>query len=188
MDSEQQNIREILAGNSQAFRKLVENYQRLVSHIVFRLIPNPDQREDICQEVFLKVYQNLTDFRFRSKLSTWIGKIAYHTSLHYLEKKKVLLYRDLNDSDDPIGAFAATEKSPGKMVEQTDTLNHLINEIEKLPPVYRSVLTLFHLDGMSYHEIAEIMDLPEGTVKSYLFRARKHLKNKLVEKYQPEEL
>jgi RNA polymerase sigma-70 factor, ECF subfamily len=181
-------IDRIISGDREAFRLFVEQYQRLVGHIVFRMIDNKDDREDICQEVFLKVYQNLGEFKFQSLISTWVGAIAYNTSVNYLQKKKHqpldILQDDEGEADNP----DTLETPPDDQMEQRDLSFNLHREIEKIPPHYRTVLTLYHLDEMTYEEIGLIMKMPEGTVKSYLFRARKILKERLLVKYTQEDL
>ena len=99
MHDNERLVRQILDGNELAFERLIRNFQRLVSHIVFRMIDNVSDREDICQDVFVKVYKNLKGFRFDSKLSTWIARIAYNRCINFLEKKKVVLYDDLTDDE-----------------------------------------------------------------------------------------
>jgi RNA polymerase sigma-70 factor, ECF subfamily len=180
-------VSRILDGDSAAFRQLVDDYQRLVSHIVFRLISDRQDREDICQDVFVKVYQNLGRFRFESKLSTWIGQIAFNTGISYLEKKKLPAVEETTaDYEKPVDGFESPR--PDTLAETRDIAEHVRGEIDKLPSHYRVVLTLYHLDGISYAEIADIMNLPEGTVKSHLFRGRKMLKDRLTAKYRVEEL
>jgi len=152
------------------------------------MVPNITDREDLCQDVFLKVYKNLSKFRFDSKLSTWIARIAYNGCINFLEKKKVPLYDDLDDSEQSVERFTDNEFRPDDITEGRDISSRLRGEIEKLPIKYRTIITLYHLDEMSYNEIADVMDLPEGTVKSYLFRARKLLKQRLEENYRPEDL
>jgi RNA polymerase sigma-70 factor (ECF subfamily) len=182
-------VEQILAGDQNSFRTLIADYQRLVSHIVFRLIPAGPDQEDLCQEVFIKVYQHLDRFRFDSKLSTWIARITYNTCLNFLDKKKLPLYDDLvkeEENFEPVDAGQATR--PDFDFEAAETGAILQREIEKLPEAYKAIVTLYHLDQMSYFEIAEVMQIPEGTVKSYLFRARKLLKNRLLTKFEREEL
>ena len=107
----------ILAGDQSAFKTLINQYQRLVTHFVFRMIPSAADREDICQEVFMKAYQHLERFRFDSSLSTWIGRIAYNTCLNFLEKKKLPLYDDLSDEDktyEPAGRGEGDPRRRGK--------------------------------------------------------------------------
>ena len=181
-------IDRIISGDREAFRLFVEQYQRLVGHIVFRMIDNKDDREDICQEVFLKVYQNLSEFRSQSRLSTWIGAIAYNTSVNYLQKKKHqpldILHNDEGETDD----LGTLETPPDDRMEQFDLSFNLHREIEKIPPHYRTVLTLYHLDELTYSEIGLITKMPEGTVKSYLFRARRILKERLLARFAQEDL
>lgn len=181
-------VERIIAGDIGAFRSFIQQYQRLVSHIVFRMVSNQADREDICQDVFVKVYQNLKDFQFESRLSTWIAKIAYNTSINFLEKRKNLLLGDLPSQGGSLDGFSANDILPDESAEKNDLSFRLQAEIEKMPIHFRTILTLYHLDEMSYDEISEIMQLPEGTVKSYLFRARRLLKERLISKYKKEEL
>ena len=188
MKNNKQLIDKILAGDTNAFKSVVEEYQRLVSHIVFRMINMEEDREDVCQDIFLKVYRNLSRFKFESKLSTWIAKIAYNTCINYLGKKKVPLFNDLSRDDITLDSFSGNNIAPDKFTEKKDISVRLQAIIEKMPAQFRSILTLFHLQEMRYNEIAEIMGLPEGTVKSYLFRARKLLKERLMSQYKQEEI
>ncbi len=188
MTDEKKLIEQIITGNTPAFQTLIEEYQRLVSHIVFRMVTNDSDREDVCQDVFIKVYQNLANFHFESKLSTWIARIAYNTSINYLKKKKLPLYDDFSPENQSIEDYKGDNNSPDAFTEEKDLSSRLHNEISKLPAQYRTILTLYHLDEMSYAEIAEITQYPDGTVKSYLFRARTILKERLTSKYQLEEL
>jgi len=181
-------IERILAGDTKAFAGFVAQYQRLVSHIVFRLIDNESDREDICQDVFLAIYRSLGDFRFESKVSTWVARVAYYRCLSHLEKMKVALWDDISGENQPLDTVAADCQKPDEYAADRDISARLRDEISKMPIQYRMILTLYHLDEMSYNEIADIMELPEGTVKSYLFRARKLLKRKLLARYRPEEL
>lgn len=188
MNSPKLLVEKILSGNIEEFETLVEEFQRLVSHIVFRMIPKHADREDICQDVFIQIYQNLGSFKFESKLSTWIARIAYNRCINYLEKKKTPLFDDLTPEEESIDMQSEDSLTPDAFTEHLDLSSRLQIEIDKLPVQYRTILTLYHLDEMKYHEICQIMELPEGTVKNYLFRARKLLKQRLTAKYKPEEL
>lgn len=188
MENERALIQQILNGDTEAFRSLVANYQRLVGHIVFRMVPQPADHEDLCQDVFLKVYQNLASFGYQSKLSTWIGRIAYTTCLNYLKKKRVPLFDDTTPEHASLEHQGGTDDPSDRTAVRTDLSQRLRQEVDGLPLKYRTILTLYHLDQLSYAEIGAIMDLPEGTVKSHLFRARKLLKERLMNKYPQEEL
>jgi RNA polymerase sigma-70 factor (ECF subfamily) len=168
-------INQILNGNMNAFTFLVNRYQKLVVHITGRLIQRHDELEDVCQEVFMKVYQNLGKYRNECKLSTWIATIAYNTSINYLRKFKKGDVDDLDGS----AAFRNLTDYKSDDFERADLHQYLRDQIELLPVQYRTVLTLFHLEEFSYQEIEQITGMPEGTIKSYLFRAKALLKEKL---------
>jgi RNA polymerase sigma-70 factor (ECF subfamily) len=187
MAESRNEIASALSGDRQAFRRLVAKHQRLVSHVVFRFVRDPDDREDLCQEVFISVYQNLASFRGDCKLSTWIGRIAHNKCLNWLEKKRLPRYDDLGD-DVTIDEAADESAEPDQRSEQRDLARHVRAAIDRLPALYGTILALYHLEEMSYREIGEIMNLPEGTTKSYLFRARRMLKESLAAAYRPEEL
>ena len=168
-------ISQILNGNMNAFTYLVTRYQKLVVHITGRLIQRHDELEDVCQEVFLKVYQNLGKYRNECKLSTWIATIAYNTSINYLRKFKK---GDEVNPDDSAALRNLTEYRSDEF-EKADLHRYLKDQIELLPVQYRTVITLFHLEEFSYQEIEQITGMPEGTIKSYLFRAKTLLREKL---------
>ncbi len=171
-------VEQILNGNNNAFRYLVANYQRLVLHVVGRVVQRQDDVEDICQEVFIKVYKQLKQFRGESRLSTWIATIAYNTSISFVRKQ----LRRGEQSYDEKPALIAFERDTAlnqKVVEKEEAKKYLMLMIESLPVNYRTVLTLYHLEEFSYKEIEQITKMPEGTIKSYLSRARKLLKGKL---------
>ncbi len=169
-------ISQVLKGNTNAFTFLVNRYQKLVVHITGRLIQRQDELEDVCQEVFLKVYQNLGKYRNECKLSTWIATIAYNTSINYLRKFKK---GDTISSDELPFASNISDNNKAIDFERTDLHQYVRTLIDLLPVQYRTVLTLFHLEEFSYQEIEQITGMPEGTVKSYLFRAKALLKEKL---------
>jgi len=181
-------ITRIVSGDQHAFQTLIEKYQRLVSHIVFRMIPNASDGKDICQDVFMKVYQNIGNFRHESKLSTWIATIAHNTCLNYLQKKKIPLFEDHTSNEITIDDVSGDQIFPDMVTESRDLSRRLHREIQELDVKYRTILTLYHLDEMSYAEIGKVMNLPPGTVKSYLFRARKQLKDRLLMQYQRDAL
>lgn len=181
-------IKQIQAGNRDAFRLIVDRYKRLVAHIVSRMISDTRDREDLCQDIFLKVYQNLDHFRFESKISTWIARIAYNTCINHLKKKKPLLLDDRVGEKKSIEYLSGDDTLPDVLTEQQDRTLLIETEINQMKIRYRTILTLFHLEEMSYTEISQIMELPLHTIKSDLFRARKRLREKLTTKYKKEEI
>jgi len=187
-------VEKVLRGNSNVFGEIIKTTGGLVAQIVFKMINNPEDRKDISQDIYLKAFHYLENFKFQSKLSTWIGQIAYNTCLNYLEKKKLVLSGDLFESNEMEEQTAAPGRA-GSTRSETETsifkkqLSGILqSEIEMLSPLYKTLITLYHHEELSYAEIGEITGLPEGTVKNYLFRARKALKENLLSIYKREEL
>jgi RNA polymerase sigma factor (sigma-70 family) len=181
MTDDRMLVSRILGGDMQAFRLLIEQNERLVLHMISKLVDAAEEREEICQDVFLKVYDKLGDFAFQSRLSTWIATIAYRQAINHLRKKQI---KFSEIPDERIFNNRAVEfENPESILEEKDIEQYILNLVEQLPAQYKSVLLLYHVEHMNYQEIGEITGMPEGTVKNYLFRARKLLKEK-VEKQQ----
>lgn len=175
MFDEEKIIRDILKGNLNTFQAVVKQYQNLVYSILNRMLANNEDIEDVGQEVFIKVFENLKNFKKESKLSTWIAKIAYNVAINHLKKEKKNQFADIDESFQ----FHYTNETPETQLIGKEFTNYLNSLISELPVQYRTVITLYHLDEFSVQEIADITKFPEGTVKVYLFRARKLLKEKL---------
>ena len=179
-------VARILSGDLQAFMRLIRQHERLVAHMVGRVIKNEQDREELCQDVFLRVHEKLGDFNFQSRLSTWVATIAYRHAINHLRKRK-MLFSEIPDEE----AFAqrfVEETNPESLTEERDLDEFVLKLVEELPAQYKTVLTLYHLHGMSYPEIGEITKMPEGTVKNYLFRGRNLLKEKVKTYLGKEEL
>lgn len=144
-------------------------------HITGRLIQRQDEIEDVSQDVFLKVYQNLRKYRNESKLSTWIATIAYNSAINHVRKFKK---GDVTNPDDSTTLRNIADIKSANY-EQIDMHRYIRDQIELLPVQYRTVITLYHLEEFTYQEIEQITGMPEGTVKSYLFRAKAILKERL---------
>lgn len=179
-------VSQVLTGDRHAFRMLIKRHERLVGHMIARLIDRTEDREELCQDVFLKVYEKLGEFTFQSKLSTWIATIAYRHAINHLRKRKIEI-RELPDPEHEREHFISMENVEENMADQQ--LDEMVMKlIETLPPQYRAILTLYHVQEMSYPEIVEVTGLPEGTVKNYLFRARQLLKEKVKQYLGKEEV
>jgi RNA polymerase sigma factor (sigma-70 family) len=188
MDHSEKDIRNMveqaIRGDFHACRRLIRDHERLVGHIVMRMIQRPSDHEDICQDVFCRVFIHLADFRFECKLSTWIGKIAYNTCLHNLEKRREI--QGFDESENKTCVVDGS-KSPESAAVAADLASRLRTEMERLHPQDRTILTLFHLDDLGYNDISDILGIPQGSVKSRLFRARQRLKNLLLKTDSDEE-
>lgn len=197
IQTDQYWIDKVLGGDTNAFASIIQNTEGLVTQIVFKMISCAEDRKDIAQDIYLKAFKSLPGFRYQSKLSTWIAQISYNTCLTYLEKKKLVLLdnRDEHSDTDDDSLELVGVQSAIVLFNQTENdifqreLNEILkSEIELLSPLRRTLITLYHNEELSYEEIARITQLPEGTVKSYLFRARRSLKDNLLRKYKKEEL
>jgi RNA polymerase sigma factor (sigma-70 family) len=188
-------VDKVLNGSSHAFKDVIKNTEGLVAQIVSKMIPNKEDRKDLAQDIYLKAYHKISGFKFQSKLSTWIGQIAYNTCLNWLEKKKPIL---LNSKEEESGEKSLEMLSnklmiggvleSEKLISRKELSGILEFEINRLPPIYKTLITLYHNEELSYEEMVQITGIPEGTVKSYLFRARKILKENLLAKYKKESL
>lgn len=176
---EKQLVREVLTGDDAAVRMLISKYERLVMHMVVRVVPDTLDREEICQDVFIKVYEKLSGFNFESKLSTWIATIAFRTAVNFAKKKR-LDQVDLDQVEFKVG-------EEREVTEEEDMKQFILSLVDQLPVNYKTVLTLFYLDGFSYPEIVEVTGMPEGTVKNYIHRARQKLRT-IVEEHARKEV
>lgn len=184
MGEDQTLVRAVLAGDSTAFAQLVERHQRLVWHLVYRVVQHPEDARELCQEVFLRVHRCLRQYRFESAFSTWVGRIAYTIAMRFVQKKRLPVETSKDDDEESIEPLAAL--ADGFDLEaacaDAEVMAHLGAAIACLPTVQRTMVTLYHLEELGIAEIAQITDLPDGTVKSHLFRARKQLKRQLEER------
>lgn len=187
MNIESQLVEKSMDGDLDAFEELVLLFDKKVYNYCLRMTNNRNDAEDLAQEVFLKVYKNLKNFRKDSKFSTWIYRIAYNTCVDNYRKKRFKLL--------PLNKIIDEEQqeidipSPGPLPEEQVISNEkysLIKEcIAQLKPRYKSAIILRDIHNYSYREIAEILDVPIGTVKSDINRGRallrKALKSRLME-------
>ena len=194
---QKQLVEKVLSGDTNAFSVIIKDTEALVAQIVFKMTSIAEDRKDIVQDIYLKAYKNLGSFRFSSRLSTWIAQIAYNTCTDYIRKKKLVLADNLYGEEDYSEAgfeitqgkvFNGEAVKTGNSIFQKELSAILKNELEKLSPVFRTLMSLYHNEELSYGEIAQITQLPEGTVKSYLFRARKTLRDNLLRNYKRDEL
>ncbi len=171
----------VLARAPGAFERLVREYQGLCWHIIQRMVRHPEDSRELCQETFLRVHQNLHQYRFDAALKSWIGQVAYSVARRHLERKRIPLAEPMADDDgasllDRVGDDFDLETSTA----DAEISRHLHAAIETLPPLQRTLLTLYHLDEVPIAEIAGITGLAEGTIKSHLFRSRKLLREALA--------
>ena len=178
-------IREVLDGDANAFEDIVREYERNVYNIALRMSGDREDALDISQESFLKAYHSLANFRGESKFSVWLYRIVSTTCLDFLRERKrraeVPLVRG-DDADEPEQIEIPDESlSPERLYERKLTREAVQRGLMSLPEDQRKILLLREIEGFSYEEIADILSLESGTVKSRIFRARKKLCEFLIE-------
>ncbi|MGH9464283.1 MAG: RNA polymerase sigma factor [Thermoanaerobaculia bacterium] len=174
-----------LAGDPDAFRALVERYQRGVFGIVLQLVRDRAAAEDLAQEAFLKAYRALDSFELERKFSSWLFKIAHNTAIDHLRRRRpdaVPLESAEEGGPDLLDTLAApAHDSPEALARRRRLAAALEEAVARLRPNYRLVMELRFRQGLSYEEIAEVTGLPLGTVKTHLHRARKGMAQTLIE-------
>lgn len=170
MDEDQAIVREVLAGRPDAFDRLVDRHKKLVWHILLRMTGNHDDAKDLMQEVFLRVFRKLEQYRFDAALSTWIGRIAYTIALRFLER-----YRPdtVPFDEDKAGSLVF---DPQRELALSDARQRVAAALKSLAPVPRTIVSLYHLQGLSVDDIANLIGQPSGTIKSHLYRARRKMR------------
>jgi len=179
-------VQQAIGGKEQAYSQIVEKYERALYYHILKMVRNKEVVEDLVQEAFVKAFDNLNSYNTNYAFSTWLYRIATNHTIDYLRKKK-LKTLSINES-------VKTREGEMKMELpdedfQTDRQvmhkqrKKIIEEaIENLPSKYRKVIQMRHMEEKSYQEIADILDLPLGTVKAHIFRARELLYKALKDK------
>jgi RNA polymerase sigma factor (sigma-70 family) len=166
----------VLAGAPGAFERLVRDYQGLCWHVIDRMVRHPEDTRELCQEAFLRVHQALHQYRGESALKSWIAQVAYSVAKRHLERRRI----PLADTADDDGLSLAETIGDGFDLESAtaddEAVALLHAAIERLPPLQRTLLALYHLEEMPIGEISRATGLAEGTIKSHLFRSRKQLR------------
>lgn len=180
LEEDQSLVTAILNGEAGAFERLVSLYQKLCWHVVYRMVKHPQETQDLCQEAFLRVYQYLHQYRNESALKSWIAQVAYSVAKRHLERKRIPIAEPSIEADgeSPLDRVRDDFDVEAACIEN-ESASRLHEAIDCLPPLQRTILTLYHLDEMPIAEIASITGLAEGTIKSHLFRSRKQLRDTL---------
>ncbi len=162
------------SGERNAFSELVRIHAQGVFNVVYRMCGDTLVAEDAAQETFIRAWQNLASYRHQMPLRNWLYRIAFNAGMDMLRKEKRILPNDIEEMQ-----LADEHPGPESMVSQQERINLVQRAILSLPEASRAVLVLREYEGLSYHEIAEALDIPVGTVMSRLNYARKLLKEKL---------
>jgi len=184
LKEEQVLVQRIQQGEKLAFRELVERYQKKIYYLAYDLTGYHHDAEDLSQEVFIKAFRSMNNFRGDAKLSSWLYRITVNTAISQKRKKSVSnmqlqenFEETVNESEQNNKAFS---KNPEKLTEAALMRIHLEKAIQKLTPREKSIFVLRHYNDLPQKEIAEILKINLGTVKSMLFRAIKKLQKELA--------
>lgn len=180
-------VQRALRGDETAYQELMEKYYQMIYRLIYQIIKNREETEDLVQDSFMKAFRALPEFDPQYAFSTWLYKIAYNTCIDTIRKRKlkiVSLDHPLRESENqsPLSSEMKNEQlSPEETLLFSEKQKHLQKAIEKLPEIYRQVIILRHQEELSYEQISEMLALPVGTIKARIFRAREMLKKALKE-------
>jgi RNA polymerase sigma-70 factor (ECF subfamily) len=174
-------------GREPAFREILRRYERPVFSLVYRMVRDRTLAEDLAQEAFVRAFNAISSYKSSYKFSNWILKIANNHTIDHLRKKRLDTVSIDGSPNATTGeemsrtrlVIASEEESPQEYVENRELGGHIEEAIGTLRDEYRTAILLRHVEGYAYEEIAEIMEVPLGTVKTYIHRARGELKERL---------
>ena len=170
-------IRRVCDGDTDAFAPLVQEHQNAVYHLAFRMVGNPQDAADLTQEIFLQAYRSLASFRGESRFFVWIYALARNRCTDFLRRQKPVLSLTMEDDAEASSELDLPDLrfSPESVLEQKELRNAIECAMQQLSSSEREILTLREYNGCSYDEIAQLLSLELGTVRSRIFRARKKL-------------
>ena len=191
MTTQPELIAQLQRGEGSAFTKLVEEWQDMVYNTALGIVQNPEDADDITQEVFVQVYQSISSFKGESKLSTWLYRITLSKALDHEKKRKrkkrFAFVQSLFGGPGEEPVHPVEYDHPGVQLEKKERAGELFAALKRIPDKQRVAFTLHKLEGQSYQEIAEIMNTTLYAVESLMGRAKTNLK-KILNKYYNENI
>jgi RNA polymerase sigma-70 factor (ECF subfamily) len=179
-------VRRAISGDEQAIKSLIKRYRNPVAQIVYKLVRDRSQLEDLTQEVFIKAFQHLNDFDYQHQFASWLFKITNNHCIDYIRKRRLRVYSiddQVKTDDSEVGYEIPDSTYEPDLNLLREQKSRLIRQaIDSLPKKYREVILLRHREELSYEEIAEETGLPVNTIKVQLFRAREMLYKFLKDK------
>lgn len=187
---EEEIVRRAQAGDRHAFRELVERYQRRVYSIAYGMLKNSDDAFDVSQEVFVKVYRYLENFNHQSSFYTWLYRITVNMSIDHIRKNKKVRNVEYDDRISHGGGDVIGEEhilpstlglNPDKVYGRKELREKMLEALDTLSEKHRTILIMREVEGMSYEEMAESLNISKGTVMSRLFHARRYFQDAISE-------
>lgn len=179
-DDDRRLISECLSGRRDAFGELVNNYQARLYNALLRLVDNSDDAADVAQDAFLNAYQSLHTFKGDAEFFTWLYRIAFNNAISLKRKKRATISLEAAGPDGGIDPYDPSEYiRPGSALQRSEEEAQLQDAMNRLSHEHREVLILKDIEGLKYEEMAEILEVPIGTIRSRLHRARLELRDLL---------
>ena len=186
IDGDEELVARCNSGDREAFNELVLKYQKKIFNVAYRFVGDQEEANDLAQEIFAAAYQNLKKFRGDSKFSTWLFQIATNRGKNrfkYLKRRGFFANKSSQNQDEDGESYQKVvpdfSTNPENILSSRQVQKVVQEAIEALEPDHRGIVILRDIEGFSYEEIAQMLDLPEGTTKSRLHRARMVIKEKL---------
>jgi RNA polymerase sigma-70 factor (ECF subfamily) len=171
----------VLAGSNAAARELVRRYERPVFNLIVRMVRDHAVAEDLAQDTFVKVFSRLSGYDPQYKFASWIFRIAHNATIDYLRQPRPAMASLDDDEEKATRSLDSRTPSPFAAAERRELAAVLDAAVDRLRPEYRQVVVLRYQEELGYEEIADVLNLPLGTVKSYLHRARTELAQRMTE-------
>ncbi len=183
--ADQEIIQRVLAGEKKAYAELVDRHKDKAMTLAVRMLRNREEAEEAVQDAFVRAFNALGRFEWRSSFSTWFYRIVYNVCSTALGKKGEEIYVPLQgDDEESIRELPDTGATPDLQFETREFRDAVLRAIQNLPAAYSGIVNLFFLQDMSYEEIVEVTGMPLGTVKAKLFRARNLMRKSVAEYFE----
>ncbi len=191
--SDQALVEMCLAGDERAAREIVLRFERPMFSLIYRMVRDFELAEDLAQETFVRTLNNLRSYDPAYKFSSWLFKIGYNLTIDHLRKKEIDVV-SIEGSPDAVTeerqaatsiTLVSGDEQPDELLEARELGSEIERAIGRLRPQYKTAILLRHVEGYTYDEIAHVMEIPLGTVKTYIHRARNELKAALVQFAEP---
>ncbi|MBN1155144.1 sigma-70 family RNA polymerase sigma factor [candidate division KSB1 bacterium] len=171
-------------GNQHSFEILVQRYDRKILNLILSMVDNEDDAQDIYQEIFIRVFNSLNQFKYQSQFYTWLFRIAINTIINHRKRISSIRHSETIHDGIFLETFSSNTGDPEKEIINNELDSALRHALSKLSPQLRAVFTLRHYDGLKLVQIADLLSCSEGTIKKYLFRATHKLQHELRQFYE----
>ncbi|MFA4028337.1 MAG: hypothetical protein GDYSWBUE_000217 [Candidatus Fervidibacterota bacterium] len=181
-EHERELLRRCKAGDENAWREFIDTYKHMVYSFAYDLLRNPEDAEDVAQEVFINAYRAIGSFRGDARISTWLYRVTKNACLNFIRQRDRAIWESLDDQEGNWEELLDCDEdmpTPEETALREELCEIVRKKIDELPYIYRTAIIMCDMRQLSYDEAARILNIPVGTLKSQVFRARRMLKEKL---------